>query len=40
VPTLDGLGVDGGGAHSTDEHILLADLAPRVALLRRLLETL
>lgn len=40
VPTLDGLGVDGGGAHSSDEHILLADLAPRVALLRKLLEVL
>lgn len=40
VPTLDGLGVDGGGAHSSDEHILLADLAPRVALLRGLLEGL
>lgn len=40
IPTLDGLGVDGGGAHSTDEHIILADLAPRVALVRRLLERL
>jgi glutamate carboxypeptidase len=40
IPTLDGLGVDGGGAHSTDEHILLTDLAPRVALVRRLLERL
>jgi glutamate carboxypeptidase len=40
IPTLDGLGVDGGGAHSSDEHILLADLAPRVTLIRRLLETL
>jgi glutamate carboxypeptidase len=40
IPTLDGLGVDGGGAHTTDEHILLADLAPRVALIKRLLETL
>lgn len=40
IPTLDGLGVDGGGAHSSDEHILVGDLAPRVALLRRLLERL
>jgi glutamate carboxypeptidase len=38
IPTLDGLGVDGGGAHSSDEHILIGDLAPRVALVRRLLE--
>lgn len=40
VPTLDGLGVQGGGAHSTDEHILIADVPRRVALLARLLETL
>jgi glutamate carboxypeptidase len=32
-PTLDGLGPDGGGAHSMDEHVRLADLAPRIALL-------
>lgn len=40
VPTLDGLGVDGGGAHAAHEHIVIADLPRRVALLRRLLETL
>lgn len=40
IPTLDGLGVDGGGAHSNDEHILIADLAPRVALLQRMLQRL
>lgn len=40
IPTLDGLGVDGGGAHAADEHILIADLPLRVALLCRLLETL
>jgi glutamate carboxypeptidase len=40
VPTLDGLGVDGGGAHAEHEHILLADMAPRAALLTRLLQTL
>lgn len=40
VPTLDGLGVDGGGAHSLDEHILVEDIERRVALLARLLETL
>jgi glutamate carboxypeptidase len=32
-PTLDGLGPDGGGAHSLDEHVQLADIAPRIALL-------
>ena len=33
VPTLDGLGAVGGGAHADDEHIVLAELAPRTALL-------
>jgi glutamate carboxypeptidase len=32
-PTLDGLGPDGGGAHSLDEHVRLADIAPRIALI-------
>ncbi len=40
VPTLDGLGPDGGGAHAADEHVLLADLPRRVALLQLLVETL
>jgi glutamate carboxypeptidase len=40
APTLDGLGADGGGAHATDEHVLLADLPFRVALFTRLFETL
>lgn len=39
VPTLDGLGPRGGGAHAADEHILLSDLPFRVALMVRLLET-
>ncbi|MFN8471260.1 MAG: M20 family metallopeptidase [Anaerolineae bacterium] len=33
VPTLDGLGVVGGGAHAHDEHLVLAHLSPRAALL-------
>lgn len=37
VPTLDGLGVDGGGAHAEDEHIVIADLPRRIALLGRLI---
>ncbi len=40
VPTLDGLGVQGNGAHAVDEHIVLADLLRRVDLLRGLLVTL
>lgn len=37
VPTLDGLGVDGAGAHAEHEHILLADLPQRAALLSKLI---
>jgi glutamate carboxypeptidase len=37
VPTLDGLGVDGAGAHAEHEHILLADIPRRAALLTRLI---
>ncbi|MFW6080021.1 MAG: M20 family metallopeptidase [Gemmatimonadota bacterium] len=40
IPTLDGLGVEGDGAHAVDEHILVDDIPRRVALLRRLLDTL
>ena len=40
VPTLDGLGAVGGGAHAADEHVLVADLAPRTALLAALVEEL
>lgn len=36
VPTLDGLGAVGGGAHAEDEHVLVAELAPRLTLLRAL----
>jgi glutamate carboxypeptidase len=32
VPTLDGLGPRGGGAHARDEHVLVADLPLRAAL--------
>ncbi|MFN0087226.1 MAG: M20 family metallopeptidase [Blastocatellia bacterium] len=39
VPTLDGLGVDGAGAHADHEHILVADLPRRAAFLTRLLQT-
>ncbi|HVJ54910.1 MAG TPA: M20 family metallopeptidase [Aliidongia sp.] len=40
VPTLDGLGADGDGAHTLHEHILYSSLVPRTALMLRLLETL
>jgi glutamate carboxypeptidase len=38
VPTLDGLGCPGAGAHVHSEHILWRHLAPRAALLAALLE--
>jgi glutamate carboxypeptidase len=40
LPTLDGLGPRGGGAHAVDEHIIVDDLPFRLALLCKLLETL
>lgn len=33
VPTLDGLGVEGGGAHADDEHILIDSFPKRATLL-------
>ena len=39
-PTVDGMGIDGGGAHALDEHILLADIPTRIALASRLLARL
>lgn len=36
VPTLDGLGAVGGGAHADDEHVDVAALAPRLTLLSAL----
>lgn len=40
VPTLDGLGIDGDGAHTHHEHGLVSSIEPRRHLMRRLLETL
>ena len=40
VPTLDGLGVEGGGAHTLEEHILIPSLVPRATLLARLCRNL
>lgn len=40
VPTLDGLGVIGGGPHTREEYLELRCLVPRTRLLARLFETL
>jgi glutamate carboxypeptidase len=40
VPTLDGLGPDGGGAHADSEHLLVESWLKRTALLRLLIEAL
>ena len=40
APTLDGLGAVGGGAHATDEHVEVASIPLRAALVARLMETL
>lgn len=38
VPTLDGLGVAGNGAHTLEEHLLVESLVPRAKLLAGLLQ--
>jgi glutamate carboxypeptidase len=40
IPTLDGLGCPGSGAHASHEHILWEQLASRAALMAGLLEVL
>jgi glutamate carboxypeptidase len=40
IPTLDGLGPDGGGAHADSEHLLVDSWLRRTELLRRLIESL
>uniref|UniRef100_UPI003448C366 M20 family metallopeptidase n=1 Tax=Lentzea sp. NPDC051838 TaxID=3154849 RepID=UPI003448C366 len=40
VPTLDGLGAVGGGAHADSEHVLVSELAPRTDLLAALVREL
>lgn len=37
IPTIDGLGPSGGGAHSDDEHVNLPSMATRAALLASIL---
>ncbi|MGW0086590.1 M20 family metallopeptidase [Streptomyces sp. NPDC003393] len=38
IPTLDGLGAVGGGAHADDEHVIVAELPRRTALLTALID--
>jgi glutamate carboxypeptidase len=38
VPTLDGLGVQGAGGHTLEEHLLVSSLVPRAKLLAGLLQ--
>jgi glutamate carboxypeptidase len=40
VPVLDGLGVDGDGAHASDEHILIPGIERRGAPLAGLIASL
>ncbi|PWS37509.1 carboxypeptidase [Falsiroseomonas bella] len=40
IPTLDGLGIGGTGAHTLDEHITVGSLVPRARLLAGLFATL
>lgn len=40
VPTLDGLGVDGDGAHTLHEHALVSSFVPRAQLMASLLRNL
>lgn len=40
IPTLDGLGAVGGGAHAESEHVLVAELVPRTTLLAALVKEL
>jgi glutamate carboxypeptidase len=40
APTLDGLGVDGAGAHTNAEHLLISSIAPRSLLMQGLMERL
>lgn len=39
-PVLDGLGIEGGGAHTLEEHLLLSDLSFRIALYAQLFSRL
>jgi glutamate carboxypeptidase len=40
IPTLDGLGAVGDGAHSETEHVVVKEIPRRAALAARLIETI
>jgi len=40
IPTLDGMGAVGDGAHTPQEHVVIDRLPDRVALVARLVESL
>jgi len=40
IPTLDGLGVEGAGLHTHDEHLLVSSLEPRARLFAAMVEEL
>jgi glutamate carboxypeptidase len=40
IPTLDGLGAVGDGAHATHEHVIAAELPRRAALLAGLIQAI
>jgi glutamate carboxypeptidase len=40
IPVLDGLGIDGDGAHATHEHIVADDIPRRGTLLTGLIASL
>ena len=40
IPTLDGLGAVGGGAHARDEHVILEEMPRRATMVADLLESL
>lgn len=40
IPTLDGLGPVGGGAHARDEHVIVGEMSERAKMVARLLDDL
>jgi glutamate carboxypeptidase len=40
IPTLDGLGACGAGAHATHEHVKISKMAERAALVAALVQAL
>jgi glutamate carboxypeptidase len=40
IATLDGLGIDGDGAHTNREHLLVSSTEPGTRLMQGLMETL